>query len=117
MLYKQTLKAYADSMAAGTMLNRLRQAKVFLKFAIAYNVDYLHPSTVHAAMYVTFLGNSFTSPSSIKNYLAGVKTWIAHHLGDNSAFSSPEAAGVLKALTKASLHVPSPAPPLLPHHL
>lgn len=116
-LYKQTIHAYVDSMAPGTFLNRQRQAKVYIKFAVVYRFDYLAPLVVHAAMYVKFLGNSFTSPASIKNYLAGAKSWIAHHLGDNSAFMAPEINAVFKFVTKTSNHVPSPAPPLLPAHV
>lgn len=99
------------------MLNRSRQAKVYLKFSAAYNVNYLQPSVLHSAMFVKFLGNSFTSPSSIKNYIAGAKTWISQHGGDPSSLISPVTIGVFKSILKSSSHVPSPAPPLTPHLL
>lgn len=104
-------------MAQGTILNRQRQSEVYIRFAVAYQFNFLRPLVVHAVMYVKFLGNSFTSPASIKNYIAGAKGWIAHHLGDNSAFMSPEVIGVFKTVSKDLNHSPSPAPPLLPVHV
>lgn len=96
------------------MLNRSRQARVYLKFAAHYNVTCLQPSITHAAMFVKFLGNSFTSPNSVKNYLSGAKTWISHHGGNFASFEAPVTLSVLKWLIKVSPHVPSPAPPLTP---
>lgn len=99
-------------MATGTILNRERQARAYLAFAVAYNVDYLRPSPLDAAMYAQFLANSHASPASIKNYLSGARTWITQHLGDPSALSSTTLFDVVKKLSKDSQHVPSPALPI-----
>lgn len=79
-----------------------------------YNVDFLHPTPVAAAMYTQHLANIHTSPASIKNYLSGAKHWIVSHLGDSSAFPAFPAQEVLSKLTKDSSHVPQQAAPISP---
>lgn len=66
-------------------------------------------------MYTRFLGNSFTAPSTIKNYLSGAKTWVEHHLGDVGAFSASQPADVLKRVSVSLNHVTSRAYPLSPN--
>lgn len=68
-------------------------------------------------MYARFLADSFKSLVSVKNYLAGARTWVQFHKGDISCFSSPQVTSVVKGVTLLSDHVPSPAPPLLPAHI
>lgn len=63
-------------------------------------------------MYARFLGNSFVSPASVKNYLSGAKSWVTHHCGDPSAFISQEAIEVVKYIGSSSNHIPAPAYPL-----
>lgn len=63
-------------------------------------------------MYAKFLGNSFASPASVKNYLSGAKSWVTHHCGNPSAFLSQEAAEVVKYIASNSKHIPMPAYPL-----
>lgn len=79
-----------------------------------YRVDFLHPSVLEVAMYTRFFGNSFSSPSTIKNYRSGAKTWVQHHLGDPSPFTASQPADVLKRVTTSLNHVPSRAYPLSP---
>lgn len=105
MLYDQTLDAFNHSKAPGTMKNKLVQAQLYLKFCISYRVNYLKPSVLSVAMYTRFLGNSFASPSTIKNYLSGAKTWVEHHLGDVSAFTASQPADVLKWVGTSLNHV------------
>lgn len=116
-LYNQTLQTYCNSAAPGTLANRARQAKIFVTFALCYSVNYLFPSPLEAAMYVQFLANSHTSPSSLKNYVSGARHWILHHCGDPSSFSSPPVADVLKRLCSISSHIPAQAAPLSPREL
>lgn len=68
-------------------------------------------------MYVQFLANSHTSPSSLKNYVSGARHWITHHGGDPSSFSSPPVCDVSRKLVLSSSHVPAQAAPLTPAHL
>lgn len=101
-------------MAPGTRVNRERQARAFLVFALTYNIDFLSPSISDLVMYTRYMANSYTSPSSTKNYMSGAKYWVITHGGDPSAFASIEVAEILKAITAESNHVPRQAPPLLP---
>lgn len=65
-------------------------------------------------MYARFLGNSFSSPGTMKNYLSGAKSWVQHHKGNVAAFSACEVGDVLKFVVNSSNHIPAPAYPLLP---
>lgn len=63
-------------------------------------------------MFSQFLANNHSAISSVKNYLAGAKTWVAEHNGDFSSFLSPELAAMIKSLNKSSQHVTKRAYPL-----
>lgn len=105
------------SMASGTLANRKREAAVYIKFSLAYSISYLSPSVLDIAMYARFLGNSFKSPVSVKNYLSGARTWVQFHKGDVSNFSSPQVSSVVQGVKLLLNHVPSPAPALFPAHI
>lgn len=68
-------------------------------------------------MYVQWLANTHSSPSSIKNYLSGAKTWVLEHIGDIASFVSHEVSQMIKSVTKHSQHVVRRAAPILPEHL
>lgn len=99
-------------MAKGTADNRLRQAKVYLKFALVYKFNYLAPSLTQTAMFAQYLGNSFSSPASIKNYFYGAKLWVFQHGGNIQSFISSIVSDVIKGIEKLSNHIPSPALPI-----
>lgn len=105
------------AVAPGTRLNKQRQARAFITFALIYDVDCLSPSISDLVMYTRFMANSYTSPSSIKNYMSGAKYWVTTHGGQPSAFSSLEVGEMIKAVTAESDHVPLQAPPLFPSDL
>lgn len=65
-------------------------------------------------MYTRFLGNSFSSPAMIRNYLSGAKAWVAHHLGSSEAFLASEPGDVLKRVSSTLNHVTVRAYPLSP---
>lgn len=111
------LDSYASSIAPGTARNRLTQAKAYLKFALLYQVPVLHPSVTQVCMFIQFLTNSFTAPTTVRNYLSGAKTWIIEHGGDDSPFSSLISQQLSRRLSKTSSHVPTRAEPLLWHHV
>lgn len=113
VLYEQMLDTYRTSVAPGTARNRLTQAKAYLKFAVIYQVPVLRPSVTQVCMYIQFLSNSFSAPTTVKNYLSGAKTWIIEHGGDASAFNFPVPLQLGKGITKTSNHVPIRAEPLL----
>lgn len=106
------MQAYDAAVAPGTKLNRDRQARAYLEFAVAYKVDYLRPSVVHATMFAQYLANSLTAPGSIKNYISGAKSWINFHMGSTEAFNSAPVLELLKKLSSHSTHVPTPALPI-----
>lgn len=68
-------------------------------------------------MYVRFLANSFKSPVTTKNYLAGAKTWVQNHMGNTISFLSPQVLDMVQAIVKTSQHVPSPAHPVTPNDI
>lgn len=68
-------------------------------------------------MFTQWLSNNLSSPSSIKNYLSGAKSWVYEHNGDISSFLSSEAGQMVKSISKHSKHVVSRAAPLFPSHL
>lgn len=117
MLYDQTIAAYNQAKAPGTVKNRLVQAQLYIKFCLSYDVPYLRPSVLAVAMYTRFLGNSFSSPATIKNYLSGAKSWVAHHLGNSTAFTAPEPGDVLKRVSTSLNHTVCRAYPLSPQDL
>lgn len=68
-------------------------------------------------MFARFLGNSFKSPSTVKNYMSGARTWIINHKGSIQPFMSPQVADVIKGVEKLSSHVATQAFPLSPAHI
>lgn len=68
-------------------------------------------------MYVQYLANTYKAISTVKNYLSGVRYWIAHHKGNVSSFSSEYVNSVIKYNMNKSTHVPNQAPPMTLHHL
>lgn len=108
--------SYDSSIAAGTAANRQTQARCYLTFAVYYQVPILNPSVTQLCMYAQLLANSFSAPSTLKNYISGAKTWIVEHGGVVTPFSAPEFNQLVKGFQKKSQHVPVRAQPLLwPH--
>lgn len=68
-------------------------------------------------MYIQFLKNSFSSPSSVKNYVSGSRIWIVQHAGNPSSFDSLEVKEMLNAVSTLSTHVPMQAYPLTPNDI
>lgn len=106
-----------QALAPGTRVNKERQARAFITFALLYDVDYLAPTVSDLVLYTRFMANSYTAPSSSKNYLSGAKYWVTTHGGDASAFASVEVGEMMKAITLQSDHIPHQAPPILPADL
>lgn len=106
------LESYGQSVAPGTAANRLTQAKAYVRFSLIYHFDPLRPSGTNMCMYMQYLKNSFSAPTTVKNYLSGARTWVGQHGGELSAFTSPEYHQMSIGLNKRSQHVPSRAAPL-----
>lgn len=106
------LQSYSESVAPGTLANRSRQAKLYVKFSVLYDVNPLAPSETEICMYAQYLKNLHLSPQTVKNYISGAKTWIAEHGGSITSFLGRELDQLTKGFTKNSDHVPSRAAPL-----
>lgn len=63
-------------------------------------------------MYAQFLANQHTAINSIKNYVAGAKSWVLNHQGDISSFMSNQLAVMYKSIAKHSSHSTKRASPL-----
>lgn len=117
LLCRQMLESYSAAIAPGTQNNRKKQAEEYTRFSLIHQVDYLNPSLTQACKYAQFLANKLAAPASIINYLSGAKTWVTEHQGSIQAFLNPQLAQLVKGFVKNSSHIPSRAPPLLPHHI
>lgn len=113
-LYQQTLLTFEAGVSQGTAANRKRQAELYLRFCVAYDVNYLAPTVIDILMYIQLLKNSFASQISVKNYVSGARTWILHHKGSVLSFEAAEIKQMLAAVDVTSQHVPCPAYPLSP---
>lgn len=111
-MYRQRLQSYNNSQAKGTVANKARQAKLYIKFSVLYKFNPLFPNIINLGMYARFLANSYTSPLSCKNYLSGAKSWVRDHGGSIIPFESYYVVSVVKGISSSSQHVPSPAPPI-----
>lgn len=105
---------YEKALAPGTMKNRAKQAAIYLKFMLAYEFDYLHPSITLLSMYSQFLANSYSSPATTKNHISGAKSLLQLHGSSTLSFEAPELGMMTKSITDNSTHVPAPAAPLTP---
>lgn len=63
-------------------------------------------------MYAQYLANQQTAINSIKNYVAGAKSWVLSHFGDIYPFMSNDLAMMYKSIAKSSSHVTKRASPL-----
>lgn len=107
-------ESFNNALAPGTLKNQRIQATLYLKFMLSYRFNYLFPDVANIAMYSQFLANSYTSPSSIRNYLSGAKNWVRLHMGDIQPFLAYELGTLVKSYTAKSQHIPDKAAPLLP---
>lgn len=115
--YWQMRLSFAGALAPGTARNRRAQAYTYVKFMLIYNFNYLSPTVANVSMYAQFLANSYPSPATVKNYLSGAKTWTQFHMGNISAFETPELNTLVKSFVSKSSHVPAQAAPLSPQDI
>lgn len=116
-LYSQTIQTFNSALTPGTRANRHKQAEYYLTFCVKFNVHYLFPTILNVSMYVQWLANNLSSPSSLKNYLSGAKSWVSEHRGDITSFLSSEVAQMIKSVTKHTKHVVRRAAPIFLSHL
>lgn len=110
-------KTFDEALAPGTVKNRQLQAQLYLKFMLAYQFNYFAPSIAQLAMFTRFLGNSYVSPATIKNYLSGAKAWVYSHGGVVDGFLSHEVSMMSKRIATEKAHIVSQARPLTSHDI
>ena len=95
----------------GTHKNHQTQWRTFFLFCVYFDFSPLPASVDILALYAQFLSHSFT-PSSIRNYLSGVK--LLHVITGHpiSPFTSYKLRLTLRRLERLAQHVPSRAPPV-----
>ena len=103
--------------AHGTFKNIEVQWRTFLTFCVYFAFNYLPASLDTVCLYVQFLGRSFKSVDSIKNYLNGVR--LLHVLND---FEFPFLQCMplkltLRGLSRLNPHLPRKALPITPQIL
>lgn len=111
------MATYLRALAPGTYLNREKQARCYITFAVLYNVPYLSPLPVHVCMFSQYLANKLDSLGSIKNYVSGARTWVLEHGGNIGAFAGYEQSMMIKSLSKDSKHTVKRAYPLTAHDI
>lgn len=68
-------------------------------------------------MFVQWLSNIHSAPSTVKNYVSGAKNWVLEHKGSIASFISYEVSQMQKSVSKHSKHVTKRAAPVLTNHL
>lgn len=111
------IRTYSTALAPGTYVNRLKQARCYITFAVLYDVPYLSPLPTHVCMFYQYLANKLKSISSVQNYISGARAWVLEHGGDILAFSGHEHSTMIKALAKDSTHKVKRAFPLTLTHI
>lgn len=103
-------KAYAE----GSRRNLRIQVESFLLFCLYFSLRYLPASTKTLQLYTQFLGRSFKSVESIRNYISGVKTFHSI-LGYGTDHINNFLINLsLKGLAKEKLHLVKKAEPITP---
>jgi hypothetical protein len=113
-LHQQVRQSRAAALAQGTKNNLWTQIRAFISFCIYFHLQPIPVSYVNLSLYIACLSNSFKSPSTVMNYVCGVKT--AHDMLD-AQFPSLKCylfRMQMKGLTKQMAHAPKRAGILTP---
>ena len=116
-LRKQLKSSKRAAFAEGTVKNLRWQWKLFIMFCIYFSFEPLPASVECLCLYAQFLSRSFKAPTSIRNYVSGVKTM--HVLLDVTYLGkdSIELKLTLKGISRKLPHMPRQASPLSPNIL
>ena len=117
ILRGQLKRSKRAAFAEGTMKNLRWQWKLFLMFCMYFVFEPLPASIECVCLFAQFLSRSFKAPTSIRNYVSGVKTM--HLLLDvpYPAKDSVELKLALRGISRNLPHVPKQAAPLSPNIL
>ena len=103
--------------APGTLRNMHSQYALFLQFCEAFQYQAMPASHLTLCAFMQFLDREFKSPSTVKNYLIGVK-WFHVLAGMETAqFDHVSVKLVQKGIARLKKHKPKQALPLTPEIL
>lgn len=111
-LWQQAKDTYSSALAPGTRLNKVSQAKIYLAFMLAHDIDPFRPSLPEVIMYVQLLKNSGKTPRTIKNYLSGAKTFLQERGYQCVVFNDYVVNNFMKDVERDSDFIPTQAPPI-----
>jgi len=82
-----------------------------------HDADPTKPTPYDIAAYVTHLGASYTSHTTVLNYMCGAKHWVLTKGGLVDPFNHHQVTMTKAGVLKSSTHVPRRAPPMTPQQL
>jgi hypothetical protein len=105
-LQQQTAVLATKGFRPGTRNNQNAQINRYLEFCRYYGLEHLQPSVATICAYITFLARQFTSATSVRNYISGVRLLHKQHGIQVQALDSFQASVMLRA-TKLTLRAPA----------
>ena len=117
ILEAEVRRSMLAAWAPGTLKNMQTHFDLFVKFCTSFDYRFLPASAETLCAFAQFLSREFKAPSSIKNYLVGVK-WFHVLAGlDTKQFDHISLKLVQKGIARLKKHQPSQALPLTPEIL
>ena len=116
-LQKEVRDSVRAAFAEGTSKKLRVQWRVYFLFCDIYGLKPIPTSTEILCLYGQFLGRSFRSVESVKNYISGVKT--LHYMLDIQfpLENKVQLELMLKGMSRKSSHMPNRALPITPQIL
>lgn len=112
--HERLTRTLISSLTRGTWRNKHTQVAKFLVFMNDHKADPLNLKEYDLLSYVLHLQSTLRSPSSVHNYLSGVRTWLQSLNASTKAFASYRAVLMIRALNKHMAHTPRQAEPVSP---
>ena len=116
-LHKEVRSSVRAAFAEGTSKNLRVQWRAYFLFCDFYRLKPIPTSTETLCLYGQFLGRSFRSVESVKNYISGVKN--LHYMLDIKfpLENRVQLDLMLKGMARKSAHMPNRALPMTPQIL
>ena len=101
----------------GTFANLKTQLHTYLMFCVKFKKQPFPTSDEVICPYICFLADNMKSTGSVKNYVAGIKTWNTLTGYDSKCFYSNQVKLTMSGAEKLNTHVPQSKLPIWPLHL
>ena len=101
----------------GTWVNKRKQLEEYVRFMLAHSRKPQFPETYDVLSYFLFLQDKFVSPSTVRNYMSGARTWVLALTGSAAPFDSYQLSVLKRGLDAALDHTPVQSPPVTPSAL